>query len=79
MPRPTPEQAADRPGRYHLTLTQAGGGMVHGYWTREETAREKFRLWVGEHGQPGARVTLVDEETGKTLDTWPKDPPPSAP
>lgn len=60
------------PGRYHLLLTSGGRPVQHGWWGSEETARDKFRRWVGEHGGlPDARVTLVDEETGATLTTWP--------
>ncbi|MFI9600345.1 hypothetical protein ACIHCX_10770 [Streptomyces sp. NPDC052043] len=65
----------DEPGRYHLTLTPAtGGGTVHGWWSSEPTARRKFTAWVGEHGRPGARIALVDEESGETLAVWPDEP-----
>lgn len=57
------------PGRYHLTVT--GPVAAHGWWGSEATARAKFKEWVGDWGRPGARVTLVDEETGETLDEWP--------
>ncbi|WP_409469043.1 hypothetical protein [Streptomyces sp. HC307] len=60
-----------QPGRFHLTLTTAGRPAAHGWWGSEETARRKFASWVGDWGRPGARVTLVDEETGETLTTWP--------
>ncbi|MFC0058046.1 DinB/UmuC family translesion DNA polymerase [Streptomyces actinomycinicus] len=34
------------------------GPVQHGWWGREEVARDKFRRWVGEYGSmPGARVT----------------------
>lgn len=60
------------PGRYHLILTAAGRPMQHGWWGSEAAARSKFTRWIGEHGSiDGARVTLVDEETGETLDEWP--------
>ncbi|AYN37819.1 hypothetical protein D9753_01270 [Streptomyces dangxiongensis] len=60
------------PGRYHLRLFAAGRPVQHGWWGREETARDKFRRWVGEYGaMPDARVTLTDEETGDVLATWP--------
>ena len=62
------------PGRYHLTLTVDGRPVMHGWWGSETTARGKFARWVGEHGQPDARITLVDEETGETLTTWPDEP-----
>ncbi|MEU9436622.1 hypothetical protein [Streptomyces sp. NPDC048252] len=59
-------------GRYHLTLTSAGGPVQHGWWATEATARRKFTSWIGEWGElPEARVVLVDEETGETLDDWP--------
>lgn len=59
------------PGRYRLTLTSAGRPAAHGWWASEATARSKFRDWVGDWGRPGARITLVDEETGATLTAWP--------
>jgi acyl-coenzyme A synthetase/AMP-(fatty) acid ligase len=62
------------PERFHLTLSSAGRPVVHGWWASEVTARGKFRDWIGAHGAlPGARVTLVDEETGETLTTWPDE------
>jgi hypothetical protein len=57
-------------GRYHLTLTSAGRPVAQGWWGSEATACGKFTEWVGDWGKPGARVTLVDEETGATLTTW---------
>ncbi|MGV9758634.1 hypothetical protein ACWDUC_22780 [Streptomyces tricolor] len=46
--------------------------MQHGWWEREETARDKFRRWIGERGgRPGARVVLLDEWTGAVLADWP--------
>lgn len=60
--------------RFHLTLASAGSPMMHGWWASEATARAKFRDWIGEHGVlPGARVTLVDEETDTVLTTWPEE------
>lgn len=62
------------PGRYHLTLTTAGRTVQQGWWGSEATARRKFSTWVGAHGAiPDARVTLVDEETGTVLTTWPEE------
>lgn len=59
--------------RYHLTLASTGGPVMHGYWSTRATADRKFRSWIGEHGGvAGARVTLVDEETGETLTVWPE-------
>lgn len=40
--------------------------MPHGWWNREQVARDKFCRWVGEYGtMPGARLTLTDEETAE--------------
>jgi len=61
------------PDRYHLTLTTDGRPVMHGWWAKESTARRQFRSWVGEHGLPGARIVLVDEETGETLTEWPEE------
>ena len=60
------------PSRYHVALYSAGRPVQHGWWGEESTARGKFRDWVGA-GVAGARVLLVDEETGGTLDEWPKE------
>ncbi|MCX5522568.1 hypothetical protein OG342_06785 [Streptomyces bobili] len=62
-----------QPARYHLTLSMAGRPMMHGWWKSEATARRKFSAWIGERGKEGARITLVDEETGTTLTTWPDE------
>jgi hypothetical protein len=43
---------------------------MHGWWGSEATARRKFTAWVGS-GVADARVVLVDEETGVTLEEWP--------
>jgi hypothetical protein len=60
--------------RYHLTLAAAGRPMMHGWWGSEATARSMLPVWVGNWGGlPDARVTLVDEETGETLTTWPDE------
>lgn len=59
-------------GRFHVTLYSAGRPVQHGWWPEESTARRKFRDWVGS-GVKDARVRLVDEETGETLDEWPKE------
>ena len=64
----------NNPGRYHLLLATAGRPIQHGWWGSEATARAKFTRWIGEHGGiPGARVTLVDEETGDVLTVWPEE------
>ncbi|MYS70380.1 hypothetical protein GTY88_08030 [Streptomyces sp. SID5926] len=59
-------------GRYRVTVTTDGAPLIQGWWDDEATARRKFASWVGEHGdRPGARVTLVDEQTGVVLTEWP--------
>lgn len=61
-------------GRYHLTLSTAGRTAVQGWWGSEGTARGMIPVWVGSWGElPDARITLVDEETGVTLTTWPEE------
>ncbi|WP_406418479.1 hypothetical protein [Streptomyces sp. NBC_01614] len=61
------------PERYHLTLTAAGRPAMHGWWGSEGVARAKFTRWIGSRGSvPSARVTLVDEQTGEELDSWPR-------
>ncbi|GAB1333496.1 hypothetical protein ACE1SV_00860 [Streptomyces sp. E-15] len=72
--RAGPEEPPGRTGRgrYHLLLSADGRPVQHGWWGREEVARDKFRRWVGEYGGlPGARVTLTDEQTADVLATWP--------
>jgi hypothetical protein len=59
------------PARFHVVLSLAGRDVAHGWWASEETARGRFRAWVGDYGRPGARVTLTDEETGEALTEWP--------
>jgi hypothetical protein len=59
-------------GRFHLTLTSAGRPVMHGWWPVEATARVQLSVWVGSWGAlPDARISLVDEESGETLTTWP--------
>jgi hypothetical protein len=58
--------------RYHLTLAAGGRPMMHGWWASEAVARSQVATWIGSWGElPGARVALVDEETGTALTTWP--------
>ena len=65
---------AVNPGRYHLLLAAADQPVQHGWWNSEDAARDMLPVWVGQWGElPGARVTLVDEETGETLTTWPEE------
>lgn len=60
------------PERFHLTLTSASRPVLQGWWADEAVARGKFTTWIGQHGSiAGARVVLVDEETGAVLTTWP--------
>lgn len=59
------------PARFHLVLYTGDRPTMHGWWDAEATARRKFTSWIGEHGRPGARIDLVDEETGTVLTTWP--------
>lgn len=68
------EHPGGLPDRFRVTLAAAGREVMNGWWASEETARSKFRDWIGEHGsRPGARITLVDEETDTTLTTWPDE------
>ncbi|MEV0220926.1 hypothetical protein [Streptomyces sp. NPDC050704] len=63
------------PNRFHLTLASAGRPVMQGWWALEATARDLLPVWVGSWGTlPDCRVTLVDEETGETLTTWPGKP-----
>ncbi|MGW7381800.1 hypothetical protein [Streptomyces sp. NPDC054794] len=63
------------PGRYHLLLDTGGRPVQHGWWGCEDTARRKFRNWVGEYGSVrGSRVIVTDEGTGDVLATWPDQP-----
>jgi hypothetical protein len=60
--------------RYHLTLAAGGRAVLQGWWADRAVADRKFLGWVGEYGNfPGARITLVDEEAGETLTTWPEE------
>jgi hypothetical protein len=62
------------PDRYHLTLLVDGEPVMHGWWPLESTARDQLPVWVGSWGSlSDARITLVDEETGTVLTTWPEE------
>jgi hypothetical protein len=62
----------DEPQRYYLALTAGGRIVLQDWWASEAKARRKFSGWVGEYGHlHGAKITLVDEETGQTLASWP--------
>ncbi|MER6978720.1 hypothetical protein [Streptomyces carpinensis] len=67
------------PGRYRHTLTTtAGRRVVRGWWDDRTLADGKFVSWVGEYGAlPDAHVTLVDEQDGTVLATWPDESEPS--
>lgn len=61
--------------RYHVTLVVVGRPVMHGWWGVRSVADAKFRRWIGERREEeGVRVTLVDEETGAVLTTWPDEP-----
>ena len=59
------------PERFHLTLALDGEPTLDGWWGSEATARRKWAETVGEYGRDGARITLVDTETGEQLAVWP--------
>ncbi|MEU3957578.1 hypothetical protein AB0F45_35715, partial [Streptomyces achromogenes] len=60
------------PGRYHLLLTMDGRPVQHGWWNREETARDKFRRWIGERGgRPG---TASPSSMRRPVLCWPTGP-----
>ncbi|MFE0470446.1 hypothetical protein ACFW2V_02370 [Streptomyces sp. NPDC058947] len=61
------------PGRYHVTLIVDSRPMMQGWWGSEAVARGKFREWVGGRGKAGVRITLVDEDTGTLLTSWPEE------
>lgn len=64
----------EAPERYHLVLAAGGRRLMSGWWADEATARRKMVRWINEYGSaPGARVTLVDEETGTVLTEWPDE------
>ncbi|MFI5681330.1 hypothetical protein [Streptomyces cellulosae] len=63
-----------KPERFHLTLASAGHPVMQGWWGNEATPRRMISVWLGNWSAlPGARVTLVDEETGETLTSWPDE------
>ena len=73
-PPGSPREGLRLPDRFRVTLASADRTVMNGWWASEETARGKFRDWIGEHGsRPGARITLVDEETDTVLTTWPQE------
>lgn len=64
----------DDAGRYRLLLMLEDKPAMHGWWAEESTAYDQLPVWVGKWGVPGARITLVDTETGETLAEWPEEP-----
>ncbi|WP_141203518.1 hypothetical protein [Streptomyces griseorubiginosus] len=69
---------APDPQRFHLTVSSGGRPVMHGWWSREATARDKFRDWIGAYGaMPAARLLLV-ERSGhdeRLVESWPMDAP----
>lgn len=71
MTAPAPD-----PQRFHLTVSTTGRPVMHGWWSREATARDKFRDWIGAYGRmPDARVSLAERiGAGERLvESWPQD------
>ncbi|MGW5477727.1 hypothetical protein [Streptomyces sp. NPDC004008] len=62
------------PSRFHLTLTLDGERVLDGWWSSEQTSRRQWASTVGKYGRDGARITLVDTETGEQLASWPEKP-----
>jgi hypothetical protein len=60
-------------GRFHLTLFSGGRPVAHGWWADRGTADTKLVAWVREFAVDEPRLTLVDEETGAELTTWPDE------
>jgi hypothetical protein len=62
--------------RFRVAVSSAGRTVMRGWWSDQEVARDKFRSWIGSHGnltQP--RVTLTDETDGTLLTCWPEEAP----
>ena len=58
--------------RFRITVSSAGRPVMRGWWADEARARDKFRDWIGSHRDlVEPHFTLVDEETGTVLTTWP--------
>ncbi|MFK4100863.1 hypothetical protein ACI2L1_12465 [Streptomyces sp. NPDC019531] len=65
--------------RFRVAVSCAGGTIMRGWWSDQEVAREKFRNWIGSHGnltQP--LITLTDEIDGILLTSWPEESQPPA-
>ncbi|MDH6610356.1 hypothetical protein M2164_005991 [Streptomyces sp. SAI-208] len=62
------------PGRFHLALSSSGRIHMQGWWPLESTARDQLPVWRRSWGSlPDARITLVDEETGTVIHSWPDE------
>jgi len=71
---------APDPQRFHLTVSATGRPVMHGWWSRETTARDKFRDWIGAYGRmPAAHVLLVERigADERLVESWPEDGPAS--
>ncbi|MEU0411884.1 hypothetical protein ABZ307_29240 [Streptomyces griseorubiginosus] len=72
---------APDPQRFHLTVSSTGGPVMHGWWSRETTARDKYRDWIGAYGRmPAAHIRLVERlgaADERLLESWPADTPPA--
>ncbi|MFF0013667.1 hypothetical protein [Streptomyces sp. NPDC005374] len=66
---------APDPQRFHLTVSATGRPVMQGWWSREATARDKFRDWIGAYGRmPGAHVALTERAGAdeRLLENWPE-------
>ncbi|MFE3853888.1 hypothetical protein ACFXPN_22440 [Streptomyces griseorubiginosus] len=71
---------APDPQRFHLTVSATGRPVMHGWWSRESTARDKFRDWIGAYGRmPAAHVCMVERigAEERLMESWPEDTPPA--
>lgn len=59
--------------RFHLTLFSGGAPIAHGWWASRATADGKVKAWIRDFPVNEPRLTLVDEETGDVLTTWPDE------
>lgn len=68
---------APDPQRFHLTVSATGRPVMQGWWSREATARDKFRDWIGAYGRMrGAHVALTEcvGADERLLENWPGEP-----
>ncbi|MCX5253667.1 hypothetical protein OOK27_05690 [Streptomyces canus] len=55
-------------------MSSTGRTVMRGWWADEAVARGKLRDWIGSHRDlVEPHFTLVDEETGIVLTTWPEE------